>query len=357
VPTSPDESARPPSHLAVESVTAGYGGEAIVRSVSIRVGRGEVVTCVGPNGAGKSTLLKAIVGVVPVSAGEVFLEGNRITNLSTDKVVEAGVGYVPQVRDVFEPLTVLENLEMGGYTLELARIAERCDHVIEIFPRLRPLLHRRAGQLSGGERKMLAIGRALMLEPSLLVLDEPTAGLTDSLSTVLLSEHILHLVKSRQVGILLVEQKATAALKVSDWSYVLASGALRHSGPAHELLERPDFSDIFFGVPVVEGATAANEPDMLQEATITNQRPGGPSEHPHLEPKSGSIDGPDTEAHPGPPVNRTPAVSPLDQGGSHGSEDAASAAQGIGQAARPLLSWRADFATSKTALRGRSTGR
>lgn len=265
MPTFPDESARPPSHLAVESVTAGYGREPIVRRVSIRVGRGEVVTVIGPNGAGKSTLLKAIVGAVPISDGDVRLGGNRITNLSTDKVIDAGIGYVPQVRDVFEPLTVAENLDIGGYTLPPSQIAERRDQVIEIFPRLAVLLNRRAGQLSGGERKMLAIGRALMLEPSMLVLDEPTAGLTDSLSTVLLGEHMLNLVKSRQVGILLVEQKAIAALQVSDWAYVLASGALHHSGPAPELLHRPDFADIFFGIAAAESTVITDEPTMLLE--------------------------------------------------------------------------------------------
>jgi ABC-type branched-subunit amino acid transport system ATPase component len=217
-------------------------------------------------------LLKAIVGVVPISDGEVRLGANRITNLRTDRVVEAGVGYVPQVRDVFEPLTVAENLDIGGYTLRPSQIPERRDEVIDIFPRLGLLLPRRAGQLSGGERKMLAIGRALMLEPSMLLLDEPTAGLTDPLSTVLLSGHMLDLVKSRQVGILLVEQKAAAALEVSDWAYVLASGALHHSGPARDLLQRPDFADIFFGVAGVENDVGVREPDAVARSTVPNER-------------------------------------------------------------------------------------
>lgn len=267
MPTLSDESARPPEHLFVESVTAGYGREPIVRGVSLKVGRGDIVSIVGPNGAGKSTLLKSIVGVVPVSDGHVWLGGNRITNLSTDRIVDAGIGYVPQVRDVFEPLTVAENLDIGGFSLRPSQVAARRDRVVDIFPRLGRLLRRRAGQLSGGERKMVAIGRALMLEPTLLLLDEPTAGLTESLALSLLSEHMGNLVKTREVGVLLVEQKAVAALEVSAWVYVLASGTLRHSGPASELLQRPDFSEIFFGAAPVEDAPEPNGPTTMLDGS------------------------------------------------------------------------------------------
>lgn len=254
MPMSSDESTGRPLHLAVESVTAGYGRDPIVRGVSLRVRRGDIVSVIGPNGAGKSTLLKAILGAVPISDGHVSLGGQPITNLSTDKIVEAGVGYVPQVNDVFEPLTVAENLDIGGYTLPSSQVTQRRERVIDIFPRLGKLLRRRAGVLSGGERKMVAIGRALMLEPSLLVLDEPTAGLTDALGTTLLSEQMPNLVNASQAGILLVEQKAVAALGVSDWAYVLVSGVLHHSGPAAELAERPDFAEIFFGFGAVPAA-------------------------------------------------------------------------------------------------------
>jgi ABC-type branched-subunit amino acid transport system ATPase component len=264
VPTSSAESARPPMHLAVEGLTAGYGRDPVVRTVSIGVGRRDIVSLVGPNGAGKSTLLKAIVGNVPISSGNVWLEGNQITNLSTDRIIGAGIGYVPQVNDVFEPLTVAENLEIGGYRLRPSKVAERRDRVIEMFPRLGSLLRRRAGQLSGGERKMVAIGRALMLEPSLLLLDEPTAGLTETLATALLREHMRNLVTAHGVGILLVEQKAIAALEVSDWAYVLASGELRHSGPAAELLQRPDFAEIFFGATSTRTSTGT-EPGVAAE--------------------------------------------------------------------------------------------
>ncbi len=146
---SPGEVDRPTTHLAVESMTAGYGREPIVHSMSISVGRGEIVAVVGPNGAGKSTMLKAIVGAVPISAGHVELGGIAITNWSTNRIVEAGLGYVPQVRDVFEPLTVAENLDMGGYSLSPARLAERRDWVIEMFPRLRELLRRPRGPAFG----------------------------------------------------------------------------------------------------------------------------------------------------------------------------------------------------------------
>jgi ABC-type lipoprotein export system ATPase subunit len=156
-------------------VTAGYGGDPVIRGITVRVEPGQVVSLVGANGSGKSTLLKSLVGVVRVSAGTVTVGDVAVTNRPPEEVARAGVGYVPQVDDVFAPLTVRENLEMGGYLLRPKEVKPRIDHVVTVFPRLATMLARPAGKLSGGERKMLAMGRVLMLEPSVFLLDEPTA--------------------------------------------------------------------------------------------------------------------------------------------------------------------------------------
>src|SRR5579885_517656 len=201
---------RPAAHLLVEDLAAGYGGAPIVSGVSLTVGRGEIVSIIGPNGAGKSTALKAIVGVIAALRGRVTLDGADVTNLRTDQLARRGIGYVPQVDDVFDPLTVAENLEMGGYLLDRAALAARRAEVLDLFPPLAAMLQRGARKLSGGERKMLAMGRVLMLKPSVLVLDEPTAGLSPRLAAELLHDHVRRLAKAG-AAVLLVEQRATAA--------------------------------------------------------------------------------------------------------------------------------------------------
>ena len=238
--------ARPAPLLWAEDITSGYGGVPVVRGVSIAVGPGEIVAVIGPNGAGKSTLLKSLVGILRVSSGRVMLEGNDVTNHSPEDLARRGVGYVPQVKDIFEPLTALENLEMGGYLLPQAAIRDRVDAVIEIFPALAPLLKRRADKLSGGERKMLAIGRVLMLDPRVVILDEPTANLAPQLADTLLGEHVRAL-GARGRAVLLVEQRARAALDIAAWTSVLVSGATRLEGRPGELLERQDFEELFLG--------------------------------------------------------------------------------------------------------------
>jgi branched-chain amino acid transport system ATP-binding protein len=169
--------------LRTEELTAGYGGRPVVHGVSISVAPGEIVSIVGPNGSGKSTLLKAIVGVVEVLSGKVLIGGRDATGWPSEEIARSGVGYVPQVDDVFAPLTVRENLEMGGYLLKSRDVERRIEHVISVFPQLSRMASRRAGKLSGGERKMLAMGRALMLSPALVVLDEPTANLAPTSPT------------------------------------------------------------------------------------------------------------------------------------------------------------------------------
>ncbi len=179
--------------LRAAGVTAGYGGDPVIHAVSVRAEPREVVSIVGPNGSGKSTLLKSIVGVLRVSAGTVTVGDRDITNLPPEEVARAGVGYVPQVDDVFTPLTVRENLEMGGYLLPRKQVGGHVEQVVTIFPRLGAMLGRPAGKLSGGERKMLAMGRVLMLAPAVFLLDEPTANLAPAIARSLLNEHVRRL--------------------------------------------------------------------------------------------------------------------------------------------------------------------
>ena len=237
---------RPAPRLRAERVTSGYGGVPVVRDVSIAVGPGEVVAIIGPNGAGKSTLLKTLVGILRASSGQVFVGSDDVTNHAPEDLARRGVGYVPQVNDIFEPLTVHENLEMGGYLLAAGRIRERVDEVIQVFPALAPMLKRRADKLSGGERKMLAIARVLMLDPAVLILDEPTANLSPKLADSLLRDHIRRLANLDK-AVLLVEQRARAALEVAAWTLVLVSGATRLEGRPGELLGRQDFEELFLG--------------------------------------------------------------------------------------------------------------
>ena len=232
--------------LEAVAVEAGYGAVPIVGGVSLHVRHGEIVTLVGPNGAGKSTLLKAIVGLLPLMSGEVRLNAQRVDHLATQQLARIGLGYVPQVNDVFGPLSVRENLMLGGYLCTRRAMQARIDHVYGIFPALRRLDGRTAGKLSGGERKMLALGRALMAAPTVLVLDEPTANLSPELSARVLEEHVKGLAE-QQVAILLVEQKARRAMAISDRTYVMVAGKVELEGTPAALLDRSEFGDLMLG--------------------------------------------------------------------------------------------------------------
>jgi branched-chain amino acid transport system ATP-binding protein len=251
---------RPAPSLRAEGVIAGYGGVPIIRNVTISVGPGEIVAVIGPNGAGKSTLLKSLVGILRVISGRVWLGSDDVTNHPPEDLARRGVGYVPQVNDIFEPLTVLENLEMGGYLLSPSRVRARADEVCQVFPALSPMLRRRADKLSGGERKMLAIARVLMLDPKVLILDEPTANLSPKLADSLLREHVTRLAGVGK-AVLLVEQRARAALQVADWTSVLVSGTTRLEGRPGELLKRRDFEELFLGA----GTTAPSDQNTQDE--------------------------------------------------------------------------------------------
>jgi ABC-type branched-subunit amino acid transport system ATPase component len=232
--------------LRATGVTAGYGGDPVIRNITLLAEPGEVVSLVGANGSGKSTFLKSLVGVVRVTAGRVVIGETDVTGKAPEEVARAGVGYVPQVDDVFAPLTVRENLEMGGYLLPSGQVRARIDEVTTVFPRLGAMLSRAAGKLSGGERKMLAMGRVLMLQPAVFLLDEPTANLAPAIARTLLEEHVRRLAASGAT-VLVVEQRARAVLAISDRTYVLAGGEVRMEGTPAELAASPAFVESFFG--------------------------------------------------------------------------------------------------------------
>jgi branched-chain amino acid transport system ATP-binding protein len=244
MPTSLVE--RPDPVLEVVDLVAGYGDAPIVHGVDVSVGAGEVATIIGPNGAGKSTLLKAITGQVNVMSGSIRLNGQEVTGQRGDRLARRGIGFVPQVNDVFPTLTVLENLEMGGYLLPRKDLPARVEEVLKTFPPLEEMRTRRAGKLSGGERKMLAIARVLMSRPSVVILDEPTSNLAPILARSVLEEQVRNLAETGS-AVVLVEQRAGEALAVGDWAYLLVAGRVSMSGQAREMLERRDIGELFLG--------------------------------------------------------------------------------------------------------------
>lgn len=230
--------------LRVESVTAGYGGSPIIEDVSVDVYPGKITAIVGPNGAGKSTLLKAISGVIKTSSGRVHVSGKDCTNFAPEKMVRHKLAYVPQVANTFPDLTVRENLEMGGYTRRHG-VGERIEELCALFPDLRTSLRRRAGALSGGQRSMLAMARGLMLDPDVMLLDEPSAGLSPIFQTALWEQ--IEKVASTGVGVCVVEQNTRRSLRHAHWGYVLVLGKNRLDGPAGDLLHDDEVIELYVG--------------------------------------------------------------------------------------------------------------
>ncbi|MEE9416110.1 MAG: ABC transporter ATP-binding protein [Acidimicrobiales bacterium] len=232
--------------LEAESVVAGYlPGVDVLTGVDFRLGEGELVGIIGPNGAGKSTLVKAMFGLVNVRSGAVRLRGEDITNLDAHELVTRGVGFVPQTENVFPSLTIFENMRMGGYQLPKAEIEPRFAKVAELFPRLAERRDQRAGLLSGGERQMLAMGRALMMEPSVLLLDEPSAGLSPTYQSEVFDT--IKDINASGVPIIMVEQNAHRCLAVADRAYVLDRGKNAHEGSGRALLEDPKVIELYLG--------------------------------------------------------------------------------------------------------------
>ena len=236
--------AAPEVVLRAAGVTAGYGGPPITEDISLTVLAGKITAIVGPNGAGKSTLLKALSGVLKVSRGDVYVRGKKTTNIPPEKLVRRGLGYVPQVSNVFPDLTVRENLEMGAYTRRHG-VHKRIDEVCELFPNLGESLRRRAGLLSGGQRSMLAMARALMLEPAVMLLDEPSAGLAPLLQSALWEQ--IEKIAATGVGICVVEQNTRRTLRHAHWGYILVLGRNRLDGPAQELLHDDSVVELYVG--------------------------------------------------------------------------------------------------------------
>ena len=231
--------------LEVRGVTAGYGDTEILRNVSIEVGEREIVSIIGPNGAGKSTLMKTIFGLLHPREGSIIFDGQDITHLQPYQIVERGMCYVPQVANVFTDLTVAENLEMGAFLAKNADIGARMDKIFEYFPRLRERRNQRAGKMSGGERQMVAMGSALMLEPKLVLMDEPSAGLSPKMVNVIFDQ--IRKINETGPAILIVEQNAKLSLEMSHRGYVLASGENRFEGTGRELLNDPEIGRLYLG--------------------------------------------------------------------------------------------------------------
>jgi ABC-type branched-subunit amino acid transport system ATPase component len=232
--------------LVLEEVSAGYANHAVVRDVSMTVSSGEIACIVGPNGAGKSTLLRAITRDAQLLAGRVLLRGEDISRTAGNDLVRRGLAWVPQLDDVFATLTVRENLELGGFLLPRRDVAGRVQEVLDVFPLLGGLVRRTAGRLSGGERKLLAMARALMPQPSAVLLDEPTAGLSPEMTQLVLGEHIPALAK-RGVAVLLVEQRALEAIATATHVHVMVAGAIRVSKPASEVHDWDELARLFLG--------------------------------------------------------------------------------------------------------------
>lgn len=232
------------SILSIDSIVAGYGETEILHCVSMRVEPGEAVTIFGPNGCGKSTLMKTIFGLLTPKRGSVFFEDADITGMPTDRLIRMGMSYVPQTGNIFPSLTIEENLEMGAF-VDGSDARARIDEMYTMFPDLRRSRRQRAGSLSGGQRQMLAFGRALMLRPKLLLLDEPSAGLSPIMAQLIFDR--LRDIRNMGISILIIEHNIRTALAMSDRGYVLANGENQLDGSASGLLDNPEIGRLYLG--------------------------------------------------------------------------------------------------------------
>jgi branched-chain amino acid transport system ATP-binding protein len=241
--------------LAVEGVTAGYGGGDILKGVSFNVARHEIMCIVGPNGSGKSTLLATITGILRARRGQIAFQGDSLVGLAPRQVLAKGVVLVPQAHSLFPDMTVLENVEMGAFTLrDSALVRRRREEVEELFPLVRERARDKAGSLSGGQQRLVELARSLMLDPALIVLDEPSIGLDPPTRRIVF--HMIRLMNQQGRTILLVEQNARAGLKLSHRGLVLENGKVRLTGTGREILEHPEIGSLYLG-GAVSSTTAA----------------------------------------------------------------------------------------------------
>ncbi len=239
--------------LAVSRLCAHYGGISALHGIDLHVDEGEIVALLGANGAGKTTTLRAISGLVKPSDGDLRFDGRDLRRLGPDRIVRLGIGHAPEGRRVFTRMSVRENLSAGAFTVRRRAVAdERLAYVLAAFPRLQERLHQPAGTLSGGEQQMLAIGRALMSGPRLLLLDEPSLGLSPLLVRTIFS--VIAEINARGTTILLVEQNARQALRLANRGYVLETGAIRFEGSGADLLENPAVVEAYLGTTASDGA-------------------------------------------------------------------------------------------------------
>lgn len=229
--------------LQVSDVSSGYGKMIIVRGIDLVVEKDEIVVIIGPNGSGKSTLMKTIFGLIQPTKGEVLLEGRKISGLSPHRIVRQGINYVPQLDNVFPSLTVIENLEMGAYTLK--DCDDRIERVMEIFPILKDKKDTKAINLSGGERQAVAVARGLMTDPKLLLLDEPTAGLSPALVSHIMAK--IQEIRDNGTSVLLVEQNAKKSLAICDRAYVMVMGTKAYEGTGKEILDHERIGRLYLG--------------------------------------------------------------------------------------------------------------
>lgn len=232
------------TRLHLDNISGGYGDLAILENVSMHVDPGEIIVIAGPNGAGKSTALKSVFGLVNVTAGNIRFDENDITQKTPHQVASTGIGFVPQVKNVFSSLTVEENLHLGAF-LRDDDYSQTLDSVYDLFPDLAEKKSQAAGTLSGGQRQMVAMGRALMLAPRLLLLDEPTAGLSPKFMEQIFS--IVKDINKQGIGILMVEQNAKQALAIADRAYILVTGRNRYEGTGKEILADQNVREMFLG--------------------------------------------------------------------------------------------------------------